>query len=210
MLSVIAKTKRIIDEIAPENEIIPAIEHHSLRVMFFAEILASKAGCLDEDLRVAALLHDIGKLGIAKEILFKKGKLTDLEYLIIQGHSHLGNMILRRNLNMCRAATFVRDHHERWDGRGYPRGLRGDAISIQGRIINICDSFDTMAIDCRSYKKKAMTYNQAFEELRRCSGSQFDSNLVELFIQALIEVNLPEPEILSDADQLALMKYFRL
>src|SRR5690625_2073771 len=110
-------------EIAQDNEVIRVFKYHSLRVMFLASALAKRAGCYDEDLRLAALLHDIGKVGISKKILLKQDKLTDLEYTIVQSHSHIGNVIVRKHLGLTRTAQFIRDHHERWDGTGYPRRL---------------------------------------------------------------------------------------
>src|SRR5690625_6840286 len=99
--------------------------------MVLASALAKRVGFYNEDLRLAALLHDIGKVGISKRILLKTEKLTDLEYTIIQSHSHIGNVIVRQHLGLTQVAEFIRDHHERWDGKGYPRRLLGDEISIQ-------------------------------------------------------------------------------
>jgi putative nucleotidyltransferase with HDIG domain len=179
-------------KIAQSNEVLQVFESHSLRVMHLASMLGQATNCYDEDLRVASLLHDIGKIGIAKEILLKPDKLNDLEYIIIQSHSHIGNTIVRKELGMVRAAGFIRDHHERWDGYGYPRRLIGDEISYQGRIIGICDAFDTMTIDRRTYKQKTLTYDEAFEELRRCSWKQFDGDLVEAFISTIKKADLSE------------------
>ncbi|GEL77383.1 HD-GYP domain-containing protein [Tenuibacillus multivorans] len=141
---------------------------------------------------MAALLHDIGKVGIAKEILFKDKKLNSLEKNIIKSHSHVGNLIVRRELGKTRAAEFIRKHHENWDGTGYPRRLIGEDISIQGRIIRICDSFDTMTYDLRNYKLTKLSYKEAFDELERCSWTDFDGNLVQDFISLLIEIELPD------------------
>jgi putative nucleotidyltransferase with HDIG domain len=179
-------------QIAQDNEVIKEFKFHSLRVMYLASMLGKKTGCFDEDLRVASLLHDIGKMGLSKEILFKPGKLSELEYIVVQSHCHIGNTIVRKQLGMTRAANFIRDHHERWDGNGYPRRLLGDQISIQGRIIGICDAFDTMTIDRRNYQQKTLTFDEAFEELRICSWKQFDGNLVEYFIEMMKDITLPE------------------
>ncbi|WP_164667811.1 HD-GYP domain-containing protein [Virgibacillus doumboii] len=182
----------LFENIAQDNEVLQMFRHHSLRVMYLSSILAKKIGCYDDDLRVAAFLHDIGKIGIAKEILLKPGKLTTMEKTIVESHSHIGNTIIRKELGRTRAAEFIRDHHEDWKGTGYPRRLMDEQISVQGRIIRICDSFDTMTYDIRNYKLTKMSYHEAFEELRRCSWIQFDGNLVETFIQLLIELEIPD------------------
>ncbi len=142
----------LFNEIAQDNEVLQRFKHHSLRVMYLSSMLAKKVGVYDEDLHIASLLHDIGKIGISKEVLFKKDKLTGLEWTILQSHSHVGNLIVRKELGKTRAAEFIRDHHENWDGTGYPRRLMGEEISIQGRIIRVCDSFDAMTYDMRDYK----------------------------------------------------------
>ncbi|MDQ0158217.1 HD-GYP domain-containing protein [Alkalibacillus salilacus] len=182
----------LFENIAQDNEVLQLFKHHSLRVMYLSTMLAKKVGCYDDDLRVAAFLHDIGKIGIAKEILLKPGKLNTIEKTIVESHSHIGNSIVRKELGRTRAAEFIRDHHEDWNGTGYPRRLVGEEISVQGRIIRICDSFDTMTYDIRNYKLTKMSYHEAFEELKRCSWTQFDGNLVETFIDLLIKLELPD------------------
>ncbi|WP_237648577.1 HD-GYP domain-containing protein [Sediminibacillus terrae] len=181
----------LFEEIAQDNEVLQLFRNHSLRVMYLSTLLAKKAGCYDDDLRIAAFLHDIGKIGVAKEILLKPDKLTPMEKTIIESHAHIGNVIVRKELGKWRAARFIRDHHEDWNGTGYPRGLIGEEISIQGRIIRICDTFDTMTYDRRDYRKQNMSHQDAFDELRRCSWSQFDGNLVEEFVSMLKELELP-------------------
>lgn len=160
-----------------------------------ANILVRKAGCYSEDFRIAALLHDIGKIGINRSILFKPAKLNDLEYIVIQAHSHNGNTIIRKKLGLTKAAGYVRDHHERWDGRGYPRGLRGDQISIEGKIINLCDAFDTMTNERRTYQQVPMSFPEAYAELRNCAWTQFDGSLVEMFIGIMEGLQLPNPDL---------------
>lgn len=186
--------RELFEKIAQDNEVLRVFTNHSLRVMYFSMEVARKMGCCDRDLEVAALLHDIGKIGLAKEILFKPGKLNSLEYTIIKAHSHIGNTIIRNELGLHRAASFVRDHHERWDGRGYPRGISGEEISIQGRIISICDAFDTMTIDRRTYKQKTLTYDEAYLELQENAYTQFDGRIVDLFISVVSDMKLPPTE----------------
>lgn len=179
-------------EISQDNEVLKVFKHHSLRVMYLSSLLAKKVGCYDDDLRVAALLHDIGKMGIAKEILLKPSKLTTIERTIIESHSHIGNTIVRKELGKVRAAEYIRDHHENWDGTGYPRGLKGEEVSLQGRIIRICDSFDAMTYDVRNYKLTKVPHQEAFEELERCSWKQFDGDLVKTFVEMLIDLEIPD------------------
>jgi putative nucleotidyltransferase with HDIG domain len=198
--------KKLFSQISKDDEVIKVITNHSLRVMYLSNKLAKKMGCYSQDFRLAALLHDIGKIGLNRSILFKKEKLNDLEYTVIQSHSHIGNTILRKQLDLPKAAGFVRDHHERWDGKGYPRGLKGDHISTEGRIIGICDAFDTMINERRTYRQETMSINKAFEELRSCSWKQFDGDLVDIFIDIIQKMNLLNPELWYKDPQL--MKAF--
>lgn len=181
----------LFDDIAQNTEVLSVFKHHSLRVMHLSTMLAKKVNCYDEDLRVASLLHDIGKVGLSSEILFKDGKLNELERTIIQSHSHIGNTIVRNVLYQNRAASFIRDHHENWDGTGYPRRLIGEDISIQGRIIRICDSFDTMTYDLRNYQKSKMSHEEALQELKDCAWKQYDGSLVNTFVELIEEIQLP-------------------
>ncbi|MFC2948722.1 HD-GYP domain-containing protein [Virgibacillus sediminis] len=182
----------LFEEISQDNEVLREFKQHSLRVMHLSVLLAERLDCYDEDLETAALLHDIGKMALSKDILLKPGKLNSIERTVVESHCHIGNLIVRKELGKLRAAEFVRDHHENWDGSGYPRRLLGEDISMQGRIIRICDSFDVMTYDIRKYQTLKMSYEEAFEELRRFSWKQFDGNLVEEFITMLEGLELPE------------------
>ncbi|UCZ54258.1 HD domain-containing protein [Bacillus shivajii] len=186
------RAEELFNRISQDNEVLHIFKYHSLRVMHFSYRLASVVGYADEDMKVAGLLHDIGKIGVAKEILLKPSRLDELEYQIIQAHSTIGNNILRKTLDLPRAAIFVRDHHEHWNGNGYPRGLKGEDISLQGRIISICDAFDTMTIDRRNYNRRTLTYEEAFAELKRCSWTQFDGDLVLKFESMVNDLKLPD------------------
>ncbi|MBU9713342.1 HD-GYP domain-containing protein [Evansella tamaricis] len=183
--------EELFNNISQDNEVLRLFKFHSLRVMYLSINLSKMVNCYDEDMRIASLLHDIGKIGLSKDILLKPSRLDAIEYQIVQAHSVIGNNILRRTLDLPRAAIFVRDHHERWDGTGYPRGLKGEEISIQGRIIGICDAFDTMTIDRRNYNRRTLTYDEALNELKACSWSQFDGDLVEKFVWLISDLNLP-------------------
>jgi HD-GYP domain-containing protein (c-di-GMP phosphodiesterase class II) len=134
-----------------------------------------------ENLHIASLLHDIGKIGIPEAILNKPGKLTDEEFKIIKEHTLKGVAILQpiKELEECIAA--VKYHHERYDGKGYPEGLSADKIPLIAAIISVADAYDAMIID-RPYRR-ARTREDAVEEIKRCSGSQFNPVIAECFLQ---------------------------
>jgi putative two-component system response regulator len=164
----------------------PATEHHCGRVAERALALARLAGLPGDDVEAVgygAVLHDVGKIGIREQVLLKPGALTDEERAEMQRHAFIGAEILRP-LRLGRTVSpIVRAHHERWDGRGYPDGLRGDGIPIGARIVSIVDAHDAMTHD-RPYRAR-LSDEAALEELRRHQGSQFDPELTELFIDNL-------------------------
>ncbi|MFD2446644.1 HD domain-containing phosphohydrolase [Bacillus sp. CGMCC 1.16607] len=133
-------------------------------------------------LNIASFLHDVGKLKIPLEILLKPGKLTSEEWEIMKQHSTYGREILEEtNLPLLRnAGIVVEQHHERYDGKGYPKGLKGEEISIEAAIISVVDSFDAMTTD-RVYKK-GMTRDEAFDELLRCKGTMYHPDIVDVFL----------------------------
>ena len=124
-------------------------------------------------------LHDIGKVGIPESILCKAGPLTELEWVVMRSHPNQGARIVEPIPFMGDAVDIVRSHHERWDGAGYPRGLRGEEIPLAARIFAIADSFDAMTSD-RPYRS-ALEPEQAVDEIRRGSGTQFDPACVRAF-----------------------------
>jgi PAS domain S-box-containing protein len=136
-------------------------------------------------LRSAAPMHDIGKIGIPDQILLKPGKLTAEEYEIMKGHTTIGAQILSgSSADLVQMAEQIAlTHHERWDGTGYPQGLKGEAIPLVGRISAICDVFDALTSQ-RPYKE-AWTVKEALAEIRRSSGTQFDPKVVEAFVAIL-------------------------
>ncbi len=164
--------------------------HHVLRVGEMAELLALKAGLSAQQatiLRVAAPLHDVGKVGIPDAILNKPGKLTAAEYTIMKTHAAKGQELLACSDQplMRAAAVIAAEHHERWDGTGYPRGLQGEEIHIYGRVTALVDVFDAM-INCRVYRP-AMTMGKVLGEIRAGRGTQFDPALVDVFLDHLTE-----------------------
>jgi diguanylate cyclase (GGDEF)-like protein/PAS domain S-box-containing protein len=133
------------------------------------------------DLRLLARFHDIGKVGVPDHILFKPGKLTAEEYVIMQRHSEIGYRIAQSSPDLTPIADWILKHHERWDGQGYPLGLTAADIPLACRILGIADAYDAMTND-RPYRQ-AMTSAAAIVEIKHCSGSQFDPQLVEIFIR---------------------------
>ena len=161
---------------------------HLERVSRYCELLAKMSG-LDEQLavtiRVASLMHDVGKAGIPDEILTKKGTFRADEREVAKNHCLIGHKILDGSSSevLQVAATIALSHHERWDGSGYPRGMVGEAIPLHGRIAAVADAFDALTTD-RRYRK-AMHLQQAVEALQEGRGTHFDPHLVDLFLDSI-------------------------
>ena len=169
----------------------PYTEGHTQRVCEYAVMLAQKLNLPLEEIdriRKAALLHDLGKIGIPDSILHKKGKLTPEEFNMIKQHEIVGAKILEHIKEFKDIIPYILYHHERFDGTGYPYGLAGDMIPLGAQIIAIADAFDAM-ITGRDYKK-AYTIKEAVQELEKNKGSQFNPHLVDSFIEALKERHL--------------------
>lgn len=157
---------------------------HSKRVSEICEIIAEQMHCSKDNLKkikTAGLVHDIGKIGIDEEILNNSKNLTADEWKEIKKHPEAAWRILSASTEFSELANFVFEHHERWDGKGYPKGLKGKEISLEARIIALADSYDAMTSE-RTYKK-AMSHEEAIKEIQRCSGTQFDPEIVEFFIK---------------------------
>jgi len=170
----------------------PCTYGHSRRVNTYAVALAEEIGLSpDQVSRVstAALLHDIGKIGVPDRVLNKKGKLTDEEWELIKSHPRLGATIVGNVPNLIPCVSSILHHHERWDGGGYPEGLKGEEISIEARILAVADAYEAMSSE-RPYRP-ALYAEKVLNEMRRCSGSQFDPGLVDVFI-GIIEAGLPD------------------
>jgi HD-GYP domain-containing protein (c-di-GMP phosphodiesterase class II) len=140
--------------------------------------------------RLAASLHDLGKLAIPEEILRKPGPLTDTERLVLERHPQIGHRMLE-SLGVDPVAEWVLHHHERWDGSGYPDGVGGDQIPLGARIIFVADAYDAMTSD-RVYRGR-LSDDEAIAELARCSGTQFDPGVVEALAVELGAAELPLP-----------------
>ncbi len=153
---------------------------HSKRVADMSYDLSYEIGLRGEKLELvhlAAHLHDIGKIGIPDRILLKKGKLEAFEYFQVKRHPEIGYEILNKSKKLKNIAKIVLHHHERWDGRGYPCGLKGEDIPLESRIIAICDAIDAM-LSNRPYRK-AIDYNKCLFEIESNQYKQFDPQLVE-------------------------------
>lgn len=158
---------------------------HVVRTTHYAVILAEQAGMTGEELgllRIGAPLHDIGIIGLADAILRKPGKLTRDEFERIKRHTLTGAKILEAVPNFAPVIPIVRSHHERWDGRGYPEELEGEAIPVLARIVSIADAFDAMTSD--SHYRQPFSSDIAFAEIERQNASQFDPELVTCFLKA--------------------------
>ena len=159
---------------------------HSKKVSDYAVALAEALG-LSQDridtIRAAGLLHDIGKVGIPDSTLNKKGTLSDGEWGLIKTHPKLGVEILRHVIDLVSCLPIILHHHEHYDGSGYPSGLKGDNIPLEARILAIADAFDAITSP-RPYRAQ-LSSQQALQELRRCAGTQFDPELVEVFCKVI-------------------------
>ena len=156
---------------------------HSQRVALLSKLLAQKAGLSPPEAHqvyLAGLLHDIGKIGVPEAVLQKEGRLTPEEYMLMKEHSALGAKILRDIHQLDGVIEGILTHHERPDGRGYPRGLSGSQVPLAGLIIGLADVFDAMTSD-RTYRK-ALSLETALAEIKRCAGAQFDRGLVDLLM----------------------------
>ena len=162
----------------------PALRDHVGEVVEMAQtvgIAAGLQGIALEELRLAARLHDVGKLAIPDAVLHKPGPLDVAEWTFIKEHTVIGERILAAASGWRGTATIVRATHERWDGQGYPDGLAGDEIPLAARIIAVCDAFSAMTSK-RPYRL-SVTTEQALDELRRCAGTQFDPEVVRVFCE---------------------------
>ena len=158
---------------------------HSKAVSRYATDLAREIGYGKEDIRrirSAGLLHDIGKLNLPDNILNKQDKLTDIEWEMIKNHPTLALNILKYVVGLRDCVEAVLYHHERWDGTGYPRGLKEKEIPLDARIIAIADAYDAM-LSKRNYKTGELTEEAALEEIERSAGTHFDPNLAETFVR---------------------------
>ena len=168
---------------------------HSIRVAYFS-VVTGKEKRLSADemynLELAALFHDLGKIGVPNQVLNKPSRLEEDEFLVMKKHPEMSSTILEDIPLFKDIALYAKHHHERYDGRGYPSKLKGEDIPLASRIILIADTFDAMT-STRPYRK-GLPYQVAYDELKEFSGSQFDPNVVEHFIKAMKREELTNAE----------------
>lgn len=162
--------------------------NHTVRVGDMSLELALLAGLDEEEaelIRMAAPMHDVGKIGIPDRVLNKPGRLTEEEYRLMQTHAEIGHRILAKSERpiLKAAAIIAHQHHEKWDGSGYPQGLKGEDIHIYGRIVSLVDVFD--AISCDRVYRKAMPMDKALAIIKSERGKHFDPELVDIFLEHL-------------------------
>jgi HD-GYP domain-containing protein (c-di-GMP phosphodiesterase class II) len=161
---------------------------HSKGVSEICEMIATEM-MLDQDMvnqiKMAGLMHDIGIMGIGGKVTNNYRKLSQDECIEMKRHPEIGYRILISSDEFSGIAGYVLEHHERWDGNGYPKGLKGEEISLQARIIAIADAYDAMTSE-ETYQERISDEN-AIAEIRRCSGTQFDPEIAKLFIEMLME-----------------------
>ncbi len=176
--SVISSLKKSLFERSNETE-----EHAERMARLCVEIGRSLGLSENEldDLSLLSMLHDIGKIAISDRILLKPGPLSEKEWVEMRKHSEIGYRIAQSTPELAQYADYILSHHERWDGAGYPQGLKEKEIGLFSRIIAIADAYDVMTNE-RVYSK-AVSHEEAIEEIKRCSGTQFDPEIVEKFLQ---------------------------
>jgi HD-GYP domain-containing protein (c-di-GMP phosphodiesterase class II) len=143
-----------------------------------------------KNIKYGALLHDIGKVGVDLSILNKPGRLTDEEYEIIKTHPMQGYEIIKPIKFLQDKFAAIKYHHERWDGTGYPEGLKGEEIPLEARIVSVADTFDAMT-STRSYRK-ALDKEIAIEEIKKNAGKQFDPRVVAAFLKIINKENVTQ------------------
>ncbi|MDY9922046.1 MAG: PAS domain S-box protein [Synergistota bacterium] len=162
-------------------------ERHAERLSELSTRVGRMLNLMEKDLgelQLLGMLHDIGKIGIDDKILNKPGMLTEDEWVVMKRHPEIGYRIAMASHKLARIADYILAHHERWDGSGYPKGLKGEDIPLLSRILAVADAYDAMTED-RVYRK-AMSKEQAIEEIRRNSGRQFDPLIAKIFIDSVL------------------------
>jgi HD-GYP domain-containing protein (c-di-GMP phosphodiesterase class II) len=161
-------------------------EAHANRLYELSAAIASKFSASEADLNeleLFAKLHDIGKIGIPDEILNKPSRLTDEEWETMKKHPEIGFRIANSTQELKAIGKYILSHHERYDGTGYPKGLKGSNIPLLSRILSVVDAFDAMTHD-RPYRK-ALKQTEAIQEIEKNAGTQFDPSVVNVFLEII-------------------------
>lgn len=177
MIPKLRKLAKVVDQLVPYHD------GHIIRVTFYSLAIGMRMKLLQEDLltlEVAALLHDFGKLGVDEITLDKEERLSREELTEIQHHAERGYHIISGFSKLCNVANIIRDHHEKYDGSGYPNKKKGHDICLLARIIAVADAYDAMTAD-RPYRK-GLSRKQAEKELLLSAGTQFDPKVVDYFV----------------------------
>ncbi len=165
---------------------------HSSRVADMSCAVGKAFGLLERDLqelRLAGLLHDVGKIGISEAILGKPGRLTDQEFFLVKKHPEIGEKIVEDVENLKPIASIIRHHHERFDGKGYPDEIGGADIELHSRIIAVADAYDFLRSDLSF--RKALSIDDSLQEIKKASGTQFDPEIVNYFVDSVKGDSLP-------------------
>jgi HD-GYP domain-containing protein (c-di-GMP phosphodiesterase class II) len=170
-------------------------KEHADRIGQFSTIIGKRLSLSQDDLdrlRLFALLHDIGKIGISDQILNKPAALDEDELALMRTHPEIGYRIAMASPELATIADLILAHHERWDGEGYPNHIAGEKIPLLSRILAVTDAYDAMTED-RVYRK-ALTREKAMEEIKKNSGTQFDPHIASVFLEILEQENLKAEE----------------
>ena len=184
-------------------------KEHSDRVASYASLIGEKLNLSNEDLetlRLGSFYHDIGKVGISTKIIFKDTKLTDEEYMEMKKHTFIGSDILSHSPIFNNIIPIVKYHHEKYDGSGYPEGLKGEEIPLLTRIVSVADSFDAMSSD-RVYRK-ALPLEIVKLEMANGAGSQFDPQITNIFLDILNNEPDKINKIMHKFDDSSMTKFF--
>jgi putative nucleotidyltransferase with HDIG domain len=166
---------------------------HLQRVAAYCRQFADDIGLNEEDKRqlcYAAYIHDIGKIDVPKEIIGKTGKLTQEEWEILKTHPAIGAEMIKNVENLDKVYDIILQHHERYDGKGYPNGIMGTETSYLARVLTVIDAFDAMTSE-RPYQERK-TFAEGIAELNRCKGDQFDPDIVDKFVDSISNKGLAE------------------
>jgi excisionase family DNA binding protein/putative nucleotidyltransferase with HDIG domain len=171
------------------------VSGHSRRVFSYAAIMAAAMAIPEkqqEEIKLGALLHDIGKVFVSEHILSKPGRLTDQEHYFIRQHPEMGERAISAVKFLQKVKSLIRHHHERFDGKGYPDGLSGEEIPLGARMISVAEAFDCITRECTFQRRRGL--DEAVNEMERHAGTQFDPEIVRIFVEEVVS-NLRDRDV---------------